>query len=67
MSQRNLEKVLRRELEVLNDVIDHKIIRGLSYAKEARRHKFIQSNLADISRAQTGSSWIKSFSTFSII
>lgn len=68
MSKQNLEKVLRRELEVLNDVIDHKIIRGLSYAKEARRHKFILNNLSDIRRAQTGSGWFgRSFSTFSII
>lgn len=68
MSKQNLEKVLIRELEVLNDEIDKKIIRGLSYTKEAKRHKFILNRLSDIRRAQTGSGWFsRSFSTFSII
>lgn len=67
MSHRNLEKVLRKELEFLNDVIDKKIIRGLSYAKEARRHKFILNNLADLKRTQRGSGWMRSFSNFSLI
>jgi hypothetical protein len=67
MSKQNLEKVLRKELEILNDVIDQKIIKGLSYSREAKRHKFILNNLANIRRAQTSSSWIKSFRTFSII
>ncbi|MCX6701837.1 MAG: hypothetical protein NTX96_01415 [Candidatus Zambryskibacteria bacterium] len=70
MSKQNLEKVLRRELEVLNDQIDEKIIRGLSYAREAKRHKFILSSLANIHReSRSDSGWlVKSFSsTFSII
>ncbi len=68
MSKQNLERVLIRELEVLNDEIDKKIIRGLSYAKEARRHKFILNRISDVRRAQTGSGWFaKSFSTFSVI
>lgn len=52
MSKQNLEKTLREELEVLNDQIDHKIIRGLSYAREARRHKFILLRIAEIRKAQ---------------
>lgn len=68
MSKQNFEKALRRELGVLNEVIDQKIVKGLSYAKEARRHKFILNSLSDIRRAQTGSGWFsRSFSTFSII
>ena len=51
MSKQNLEKALRRELEVLNDVIDQKIIRGLPYVKEARRHKFLLSSIASLQRA----------------
>lgn len=57
MSKQNLEKVFRQELEVLNDVIDQKIIKGMSYAKEARRHKFLLSNIANlrrVSRVQSG-------------
>ena len=56
---------LRKELEIVNDIIDKKIIRGLSYAREARRHKFILSNLARIRRAQKSSGWFSR--SFSII
>jgi hypothetical protein len=63
MSKQNLEKALRSELEVLNEVIDRKIIKGLSYTKEARRHKFLLSNIVDLRRAsRSRSSWFsKSF------
>lgn len=69
MSKQSLEKILRKELEVLNDQIDEKIIRGLSYAKEAKRHKFILSSLANIGReTKSNSGWLtKSFNNFSII
>ena len=67
MSKQNLEKTLRRELEALNDVIDRKIIKGLSYAREARRHKFLLSNLASLRRAsRPHAGWFsKSFSLVS--
>jgi hypothetical protein len=61
MSKQNLERELMRELAVINDVIDKKIIRGVSYAREARRHKFILNNLSSIRRSQS-SSWFGSFS-----
>lgn len=63
MSKQNLEKALRRELEVLNDVIDRKIIKGLSYVREARRHKFLLSSIASLRRAsRIQSGWFsKSF------
>jgi hypothetical protein len=48
MSKINLEKALRRELELINDIIDQKIVRGLPYGREARRHKFLLSNIAKI-------------------
>lgn len=52
MSKQQLEKALRRELEFLNKRIDEKIIRGLSYTKEARRHKYIVSSLDSIRRSR---------------
>ena len=64
MSNRILEKKLRRELEALNDQIDEKIIRGLSYVRESRRHKFIVNSLANLRRSTSISShWL--FKTFS--
>ncbi len=66
MSKNNLEKTLKSELEILNDVIDRRIIKGLSYAREARRHRFLLQSLSQIRRSQ--SSWMtRSFSSFSII
>ena len=64
MSKQNLEKVLRRELVELNDRIDEKIIRGLSYTYESRRHRLVMSQLADIRRtSRSGSGWfLKSLS-----
>jgi hypothetical protein len=57
MSKYNLERMLRRELGALNDIIDAKIIRGLSYAREARRHKFLQSSLHRL-RQSDKSGWL---------
>ncbi len=67
MSKQNLEKTLRDELEALNDVIDQRIIKGLSYTREARRHKFLLSSIASLRRAsRVQSSWFsKSFSMVS--
>ena len=67
MSKQNLEKELRHELEALNDQIDRKIIKGLSYVREANRHKFLLSSLARLRRsAHSRSSWFtRSFSLVS--
>ena len=64
MSKQNLEKALRNELVVLNDIIDKRIIKGLSYAREARRHKFILSRIAEMKREdRSGINWLtRSFS-----
>lgn len=61
MSKQNVEKALKKELRVLNEIIDARIIRGLSYAKEARRHKEILSTLSNLRRNSSG--WlVRSFS-----
>ena len=43
MQRREIIKALRRELQQLNWLIDWKIVRGQSYAREARRHKLLLS------------------------
>ena len=58
MNKNKLEKALRRELEILNESIDHKIVRGLSYAKEAKRHKFLLLSLAELRRENQRFSWL---------
>jgi hypothetical protein len=45
MSKQAFEKEIRKELDRLNRRIDEKIIRGLSYAAEARRHKQLIARL----------------------
>lgn len=62
MSRYNLERVLRRELRELNEQIDLKIIKGLSYAREARRHRFIMDSLARVRRENSASWLTRSFS-----
>lgn len=57
MSKQNVEKALRDELEVLNETIDRKIIKGLSYTAEARRHKAILTQILSIRRRETRSGW----------
>lgn len=41
MSKYQLRKTIKKELRDLNWKIDMKIVRGLSYKTEARRHKFL--------------------------
>lgn len=45
MSRGDLIRVIQIELEELNKKIDLKIIKGRSYKKEAKRHKFLLSQL----------------------
>ncbi|MES2213440.1 MAG: hypothetical protein V4473_01195 [Patescibacteria group bacterium] len=67
MSKNTLEKTVRKEIEILNEQIDLKIIKGLSYAREARRHKFLVTQLSTL-RPATRSGWfgrpLKLVSTF---
>jgi hypothetical protein len=62
MSKYNLEKTLRKELEILNNEIDRKIIKGLSYAQDAKRHKFIVSSLERLRRENNSRGWFGAFS-----
>lgn len=39
------------ELKRLNDQIDRKIIRGLPYAREAREHRRLRSQLSGVRRS----------------
>jgi hypothetical protein len=56
MNKQKLEITMRKELENLNNQIDEKIIKGLSYSKEAKRHKFILARLSEI-RRQSNTGW----------
>lgn len=53
--------VIKKEIDKLNDKIDMKIIKGLSYREESRRHKFLVRQHAVLYR----SSW-PSFGTTSV-
>ena len=50
MSKQRFIKTIRMELDKLNQDIDLKIIKGLSYARESRRHKMLMSELRKITR-----------------
>ncbi len=41
MSQREYLKIVERELQRINKVIDRKILRGEDYKREARDHKLL--------------------------
>jgi len=41
MSGNRLIKNINNEIKSLNEIIDLKIIKGFSYAREARRHKLL--------------------------
>ena len=52
--------MIREELRKLNDVIDIKILKGLSYRREALRHRFLLSRLSDMHRLpKFNSTWLK--------
>ena len=60
MSKITLEKTIRAELKQINDIIDVKILKGLSYKREALRHRFLLSRLYDMHRTpKFNSNWIK--------
>ena len=45
MSKHQIIKSLKHEIRKVNRIIDHKIIQGLPYYNESRRHKFLMSQL----------------------
>lgn len=60
MSKITLEKTIREEIHQINDIIDVKILKGLSYKREALRHRFLLSRLSDMHRLpKFNSSWFK--------
>ena len=50
MSKYQIAKEVQKELEVLNRRIDQKILRGVSYITEARRHKMLLAQLTRLHR-----------------
>ncbi len=45
MSQREYLKVLNKEIQKLNEIIDRKILDDCDYRREARRHKTLLAQL----------------------
>ena len=50
MSKKTLMRTISEELEYINQKIDMKVIKGISYKAEARRHKLLVSMLQDVKR-----------------
>jgi hypothetical protein len=50
MSEIKLERTIGKELRQINERIDMKIIQGVSYRREAKRHKLLLSMLHDLRR-----------------
>ncbi len=63
MNRQKIEKVLLKELKALNDIIDRKILRGLSYSVESRQHKFILAKLSRV-RGAADYGWFSRTFTF---
>jgi hypothetical protein len=51
MSKSQIKHELKREIIKLNKTIDHKILRGLPYAREARAHKLLLARYAVLSQS----------------
>ncbi|MDB5238792.1 MAG: hypothetical protein JWO00_127 [Candidatus Parcubacteria bacterium] len=62
MSKHQIVKSLRSEVKKINYVIDQKIIQGVPYSREARRHKFLISQLNRL--APQRSSWLSRSMSF---
>lgn len=55
MSKYQTIRTIRSEIARLNHEIDLRIIKGLSYKEQSRRHKFLMSQLGRLHRSNT--SW----------
>ncbi|MDD5318310.1 MAG: hypothetical protein PHF79_00605 [Candidatus Pacebacteria bacterium] len=51
MSKGDMIKTINSELQNLNREIDLKILKGLPYKREAKRHKFLLSQLHSLTRS----------------
>jgi hypothetical protein len=52
MNKSHLEKILKKELFKLNDMIDAKVVMGLPYKNEAREHRILLARLISLKKAQ---------------
>ncbi len=52
MSRTRLIGEIEKEIERLNNKIDLRIIKGLPYFKEARRHRFLVAQLSNLTRTE---------------
>jgi hypothetical protein len=60
MSKFILEKKIKSELGRINDIIDVKIVKGMSYRREALRHRFLLNRLVDLHRvSKFHSNWFQ--------
>lgn len=50
MSQHEYLKLLEKEIQRINKIIDHKIIHGEAYFREARDHKILQRKIRQHTR-----------------
>jgi hypothetical protein len=53
MTREHFTKRAEEEIANLNEVIDMKIIKGISYKSEAKRHKFLLSKIGNTTPIQT--------------
>jgi len=60
MSKTQLYKSIVHEIDRVNDRIDIKIIRGIPYRREARRHQMLVSQLRRLEREGVRSGWFSS-------
>lgn len=58
MSKYKTAYMIQKEIDLLNEVIDLRIIKGLSYYGEARRHKLLRAQLERVS-PHARSSWFQ--------
>lgn len=54
MSKETFARAIERELEKLNRTIDKKIVKGVPYLSEARRHKLLLNQLTKVGRMYRG-------------
>jgi hypothetical protein len=64
MSKITLAHNLRKEIKKLNREIDMKIIKGLPYKAEARRHKFLVSQFYGFYESSKRSWFQRTFNVF---
>ncbi|MDP3770570.1 MAG: hypothetical protein U1A25_00555 [Candidatus Sungbacteria bacterium] len=62
MSKHQLTSTIQKELVILNECIDRKIIKGKSYSREARKHKMLLNQLHMLDYRQARSNLFRMFS-----